>query len=238
MSFAVADYASVAADTLRNAQALIFDVDGTIAETEELHRHAFNEAFAAAGLDWNWGRQVYKRLLQVTGGKERISAFDLMRGQGHETLSSSQIRSLHEHKTSRYAELVRNGGCAFRPGVAELLERATRTGQRLAIATTTSRGNVDALLASLLQDRGLDLFEVIVAGDEVAYKKPAPDVYLAALGSLHLRPEVCVAIEDSANGLRSATLAGVPVIITKSLYFGDDSFDGALAVVDDLDRFF
>ena len=211
-------------------RALIFDVDGTLAETEELHRRAFNESFAAAGLPWVWDTVLYARLLAVTGGKERIRHY-IDSHAAHPQLSDSAIAALHADKTTRYAALVEQGGIVLRSGIARLLDDAACLGVRLAIATTTSRPNVDALLRVTL---GAQPFEVIAAGDEVAAKKPAPDVYLLALARLGLDPGACVALEDTLNGLRSARRAGLACLVTRSLYGGDGPFPGALCVVDQL----
>jgi HAD superfamily hydrolase (TIGR01509 family) len=220
-------------DMIARADALIFDVDGTLAETEEVHRQAFNDAFAQARLDWRWCRTVYRELLRVAGGKERIRAFDDMRPAGA-PLSDDRIAELHRIKTVRYAELIAAGGCALRPGVEAVLTSARERGQRLAIATTTSRGNVDALLSVALGPDWACRFDAIVAGDEVARKKPAPDVYLDVLARLRLSASDCIAFEDSGNGLVAASRAGIPVLITRSVYFRDDDFSGALLTVDDL----
>ena len=224
---------SGAAELIRNADALIFDVDGTLAETEELHRRAFNLAFARHGLDWQWDRTVYKDLLRVTGGKERIRAFHVRQWIAP-PLSDADIAELHRIKTAHYAELVDTGCCRLRPGVADLLALAKARGQRLAIASTTSHGNIDALLSQTLGPRWAAYFEAIVAGDDVRHKKPAPDVYLEILARLKLEPSDCVAVEDSANGLVAATLANIPVLITRSMYFRDDDFRDARFVLDDL----
>jgi len=218
---------------IANAEALIFDVDGTMAETEELHREAFNEAFVAAKLDWHWGRRVYKELLRVAGGKERIRAFDQMRRTGP-PVSDAAIARLHRVKTERFAALMADKGCPLRPGVRALLDAALGRGQRVAIATTTTRGNIDALLAPVLGGDWERSFAAVVAADDVARKKPAPDVYLEVLSQLDLPGASCVAIEDSGNGLIAARRAGIPVLITRSLYFQDDNFDDALEVLDDL----
>ena len=215
------------------ARALIFDVDGTLAETEEVHRQAFNAAFARAGLDWCWDQSVYKELLRITGGKERIRAFEGLRGE-KPLLSDNEISALHGTKTAIYAELIANGGCPLRPGIEDLLAAARRRGQILAIATTTSRGNIDALLTAELGKDWMELFAAIVAGDEVPRKKPAPDVYLEVLSRLGLPASQCVAIEDSSNGLVAASLAGIPVLISRSAYFQDDDFSDAFHVTDDL----
>ncbi|WP_166293964.1 MULTISPECIES: HAD family hydrolase [unclassified Bradyrhizobium] len=219
-------------DIIAGARALIFDVDGTLAETEEVHRRAFNEAFAEAGLDWFWDRVTYARLLRVAGGKERIHAFD--QRNAVPSLTFADIADLHRIKTARYAALIAAGGCPLRPGVRAFLGNARRRGQRLAIATTTSHGNIDALLSVALGLDWADLFEAIVAGDDVPRKKPAPDVYVEVLARLGLAPSDCIAIEDSGNGLVAASHAGIPVVITRSAYFGDDDFAEALLVVDDL----
>jgi len=220
-------------DRVVRAGALIFDVDGTLAETEEVHRQAFNAAFAQAGLNWCWSRMVYRELLRVTGGKERIRAFYDMRPAGT-PLSDGRIAELHRIKTARYAELIAAGGFVLRPGVEALLAGARERGQRLAIATTTSRSNIDALLSVVLGPAWTCRFDAIVAGDEVARKKPAPDVYLDVLAKLALPASECIAIEDSGNGLVAASRAGIPVLITRSVYSRDDDFSGALLTVDDL----
>lgn len=224
---------SGAAELIRGAAALIFDVDGTLAETEELHRQAFNHAFVRHGLDWQWDRAVYRDLLRVTGGKERMRAYHA-RLAAAPPLSDTDIAELHRIKTAHYAELVQTGCCPLRPGVAELLAEAKARGQRLAIATTTSHGNIDALLSRALGTRWAADFDAVVAGDDVQHKKPAPDVYLDVLARLRLHASDCVAIEDSGNGLIAATAARIPVLITRSMFFRDDDFSAARFVLDDL----
>ena len=208
-------------------QALIFDVDGTLAETEELHRRAFNAAFAAAGLAWSWDQALYTKLLEVTGGKERIRHYIDAYG-ARPLLDDDSIASLHRDKTARYTSLVESGDITLRPAAASLMEEARAAGIRLAIATTTSRPNVDALLRATQCEAD---FEVIAAGDEVRAKKPAPDIYVLALQRLGLAPAACVAIEDTLNGLRSAQGAGLACIITPSMYGGNGPFPGALHVL-------
>jgi HAD superfamily hydrolase (TIGR01509 family) len=218
---------------LAEATALIFDIDGTLAETEELHRTAFNEAFVQVGLDWHWGRRIYRDLLRVAGGKERIRAFDQMRRTGP-PLSDKAIVELHQVKTERFAALMAAASCPLRPGVHALLDAARARGQKLAIATTTTRINIDALLEKTLGARWEGLFAAVVAADDVPRKKPAPDAYVEALSQLDLPASACLAFEDSRNGLLSAVRAGIPCIVTRSRYFSDDDFTGALAVVDEL----
>ncbi|MGE3877272.1 MAG: HAD-IA family hydrolase [Parvibaculaceae bacterium] len=216
-------------------QALIFDVDGTLAETEEIHRAAFNAAFKAASLDWHWNRELYARLLKTTGGKERIARFIAMTEPAWPSSNAEAIISaLHSSKTAIYTEMLANGALGLRPGVFDLIKAASSEGVRLAIATTTSRPNVDMLLRVTLGSPGHDCFEVIAAGDSVPRKKPAPDIYLLALSELRLPAHACLAIEDSENGLRAASAASIPTLVVTSTYTRDENFDTAIAVVSEL----
>ena len=219
-----------------SSRAIIFDVDGTLAETEEGHRKAFNAAFRDAGLPWAWDQALYSKLLAVTGGKERIKYFvEDFGAEGAPTESLDEfIRDLHAKKTVAYTEIVKGGGLELRPGVREFISGAQNRGYRLAIATTTTPANIDALLAATLGDAGQGLFAVICAGDSVANKKPAPDVYLKVLDELKLPASRCVAIEDSRNGLLSACAAGITTIVTPCLYTRDESFDEAALVIETL----
>ena len=217
-------------------RAIIFDVDGTLAETEEGHREAFNIAFQEARLPWSWDQDMYGKLLAVTGGKERIRYFieDFgAEGAPDENLDAF-IRALHAKKTLAYTEIVKGGGLELRPGVRECIEEARKRGYRLALATTTTPANIDALLAATFGDAGQGLFDVICAGDSVPNKKPAPDVYLKALDELELPAASCVAIEDSRNGLLSACAAGIATIVTPCLYTRGENFAEAALVVDNL----
>lgn len=215
-------------------RALIFDVDGTLAETEEIHRAAFNDVFAADGLDWRWDVDLYRDLLRVTGGKERMRRYADMIG-AH--LDDARVARLHAAKNRVYGETVAAGACALRPGVAGLVRSARARGLQLAIATTTSRANVDALLPATFGADGPALFEAIVCGEDVVAKKPAPDAYLLALERLGLPADACLAFEDSRNGLQSALAAGLSVIVAPSLYTAHERFDGAARVLADLRGF-
>ena len=220
-------------------RAIIFDVDGTLAETEEAHRKAFNRAFAAAGLDWHWDQEIYRKLLAVTGGKERIRYFiEDFGGAGAPTDGLDEfIKNLHATKTEAYVDIVSGGELELRPGVRELIHEAREQDYRLAIATTTTPANIDALFSATLGDAGRELFEVICAGDSVPIKKPAPDVYIRALEGLALPAASCVAIEDSRNGLLSAVAAGIPTIVTPGIYTSGEDFGEAALVIDDLGHF-
>jgi HAD superfamily hydrolase (TIGR01509 family) len=218
-------------------QALIFDVDGTLAETErDGHRLAFNAAFKEAGLPWHWDVALYGELLAVTGGKERMTHF--ARQHAPELAArpdfANLVRKLHALKTDFYVQLVHAGRLPLRPGIGALLRAARAAGLRLAIATTTSPENVSALLRASLAPDAERWFEVIGAGDAVSAKKPAPDIYLWVLDRLGLPAAACLAIEDSVNGLRAARAAGLPTLVTEAQYTRDEDFLGALSILPDL----
>jgi HAD superfamily hydrolase (TIGR01509 family) len=218
-------------------RALLFDVDGTLADTErDGHRLAFNAAFREFGLDWEWDVPLYGKLLAITGGKERISHYigafrpDFKRPADFDDL----IAALHKAKTRHYTELLAEGGLPMRPGVARLLKEAREAGLRLAIATTTTPDNVTALLEHSLASDAASWFEVIAAGDIVPAKKPAPDIYLWTLEKMHLKAESCLAFEDSENGIRASRGAGLKTLVTVNDYTVDHDFRGAAAVLTDL----
>lgn len=218
-------------------QALLFDVDGTLADTErDGHRLAFNAAFDAYGLDWHWDVALYGKLLDVTGGKERIKYYveqfhpDYVRPADFAEL----VAELHRAKTGYYTEMLEQGKIPMRMGVKRLLHEAREAGLRLAIATTTTPENVTALLRySLAEDAG-DWFEVIAAGDIVPAKKPAPDIYVWAMQQLQLLPAACFAFEDSENGLRASRGAGLKTLVTINDYTRNQDFSQASAVLSDL----
>ncbi len=215
-------------------QAVIFDVDGTLAETErEGHRIAFNRAFAEFDLDWDWTPELYGELLSVTGGKERVRLYIETRALEHRARPDLDlwIARLYKRKSEIYSERVRSGAITLRAGVARLIGELQQAGIRLAIATTTAPSNIHSLISANLKKDMLELFEVIGAGDLLISKKPAPDVYQWVLQRLGLPPEACLAIEDSSIGLTAARAARLPTVITVSSYTADENFDGALTVL-------
>ncbi|WP_297527918.1 HAD family hydrolase [Thiohalobacter sp.] len=217
-------------------KALLFDVDGTLAETEEVHREAFNEAFRRAGLDWHWDQNRYRELLAVTGGKERIRHFIAESAPAMPQVEDLDafIAGLHAAKTEVYTERAGSGRMPLRPGVERLLREARDAGLRLAIATTTTLENVTSLLDATLGPEARDWFELIAAGGVVPAKKPAPDIYHYTLEHMQLDPAACLALEDSENGLQAALAAGIPTLVTESFYTEGQDFTGAAALLDQL----
>jgi HAD superfamily hydrolase (TIGR01509 family) len=212
-------------------EALIFDVDGTVAETEELHRRAFNLAFDLHEVELAWDACEYRRMLRVHGGKERV-ARALAELGGHRT--AEEIAAIHASKTRFYTLLLSSRGTEWRPGVRRLMDEAGRAGLRLALATTTTLANVEPLFAPVLGAGWRSRFATIVAGDMVRRKKPAPDVYVEALRRMQVPADRAVAFEDSAAGVESARTAGVAVIATPSTWLAGDDLSGAELVLDHL----
>lgn len=216
---------------------LIFDVDGTLADTERHgHRPAFNAAFREAKLDWEWSEDLYGELLAITGGKERMQFYlDQYRADFVQPPDiKSIIANLHVAKTRHFTQMLAQGTIPLRVGVRRLLDEARIAGIRLAIATTTTPANVDALLMNAFGSHAAAWFEIIAAGNDAKAKKPDPEIYRVVLDRLRVPASECIAIEDSANGVRSACGAGIKTLVTINDYTRNDDLTGAAVVVDSL----
>ena len=214
-------------------EAILWDVDGTLAETErDGHLVAFNQAFAACGLPWRWSTERYGELLRITGGRERI-LHDMARRSDAPALPGERealAGRIHGLKNRLYAQIVEAARLPLRAGVRELLEECREHGIRLAIATTTSRSNVQALLGAHFGDDWPRWFPVVVCGEDVRSKKPDPEVYQHALRELGIGPLQALAVEDSPGGAAAARAADVPVIVPLSRYFAEAAFEGVTAI--------
>ena len=219
-------------------KALVFDVDGTLADTESAHRAAFNQAFAAFGLDWQWDEALYTELLHISGGKERMLHYWRQQHSDMRELGSTALKDtinrLHELKTAAYEDAVQSGAVKLRPGVLALMDAARVDGLQLAIATTTSPVNIAALLRRSLGGDWRLNFCAIGDASTAPVKKPHPQVYLQMLEALQLPASACLAFEDSRNGLQASTAAGLATVVTPTHFTADHDFSGALCVLPDL----
>jgi HAD superfamily hydrolase (TIGR01509 family) len=219
-------------------RALVFDVDGTLADTERFHLLAFNEAFRSEGLPWHWDEALYTRLLEVSGGKERILHY-WKEVRGHVTdVDGAGVRDtierIHAAKTAIYEALVHDGAVPLRPGVLALMDEARAEGVQLAIATTTSPVNIAALLRRAIGPQWRLHLPVVCDASTAPVKKPHPQVYRQVLERLALPAAACLAFEDSGNGLRAATAAGLRTVITPTSFTRHHDFRAALRVLPDL----
>jgi len=217
---------------MADLKALIFDVDGTLANTEEAHRQAFNYSFKQAGLDWEWDVELYTKLLKVTGGKERIRHY--VEAFLKQEIDQDKVVALHLAKNDRYQSVVLDKQLPLRPGIKRIVEQARAQNMTLAIATTTSPGNVNNLIKACFGEDALDWFAIIAEGELVPIKKPKPDVYEYVLEHLNLEANECIALEDSYNGVVAATCINIPTLITSNNYTAEDDFTGAMIVLDSL----
>lgn len=217
-------------------KALIFDLDGTMADTEEAHRQAFNAAFLEHSLLWDWNRPQYTELLKISGGQERIAAYvdALQAPEDEKSKLRGLVGAIHRTKTRIYNELITEGHVPLRPGVARLVRAARAAGKQLAIASTTTAANVTQLITGALGEEAYHWFKAIVCGDHVAHKKPAPDIYQLVLSELRLPASECMAFEDSASGVKAARAVGLYTIVTPTLWTRQQDLAGANLFLYDL----
>ncbi len=217
-------------------KALIFDCDGVLAETErDGHRIAFNRTFAAKGYDLQWDVALYKELVKIGGGKERMKHFFERTSWPPGTRDpEALIKELHRLKTDYYTQIVESGELPLRPGVARLVDEAAEAGIKLAVCSTSNEKAVRTLIEKLLGPARKARFDVILAGDVVSKKKPDPEIYILVLDRLHLKPTECVVVEDNRNGLLAAKGAGMHCVVTTNGYTEDEDFREADLVVSEL----
>ena len=219
--------------------ALIFDCDGVLADTEQ-HGHlpAFNQTFRDFNVPEQWSVEEYGEKVKIGGGKERMRSIltpeiaDRL-GLADEAAANEAIRAWHKHKTAVYTKLVESGTMPARPGIARIVREAHDAGWTLAVASTSAEPAVRAVLTHAVGEELAQHFAVF-AGDIVAQKKPAADIYLLAVQALGVDPDDVIVVEDSANGLRAALGAGLRTVVTTSGYTRDEDFTGASLVVTSL----
>ena len=213
-------------------EALIFDCDGVLVDTErDGHRVGFNRAFAEFGIDAEWSVELYAKLLLVAGGKERMRAyfdeFGWPESADNEDAKDELIKALHVRKTAITAGLVSEGGLPLRPGITRIVDEAIGAGVRLGVCTTSNPKFIDAVLDLFGPERKA-AFDFVHAGDVVAKKKPAPDIYLLAARELGADPQACAVLEDSLNGVLAATRAGMHTLALVDPRWGFDPADFAV----------
>lgn len=210
-------------------QSVLFGSIGTLVETSEMQRRAFNEAFAEAGLDWHWDLGEYRSMLDASGGRDRVAAY--AEGRGEEV----EAAALHARKTDLFGEAMRRDGLALRPGVRDVIVWARQQGVPVGFATTTSAQNVDAILAALNGAVTRATFAFVGDADMVERPKPDPEIYRLALERLGVEAARCVAIEDTGVNLAAPVAAGIAAIAFPGANTMSHNFRSARAVVDELD---
>lgn len=206
--------------------ALLFGSIGTLSDTSELQREAFNEAFRTHGLDWTWDRKAYRDMLRSSGGKARIAA------QADAEGIDVDAGAIHDIKSALFQKMLDDGRAEARPGVRDALKRARDEGRKLGFVTTTDRANVDRLLAAL----GIapSTFDIVTSRDDATNGKPAPDIYELAARRLAVAPRDCLVVEDNSDGVRAALAAGMACIAWPNANTKGHDFTGAQMVKDSL----
>jgi HAD superfamily hydrolase (TIGR01509 family) len=221
--------------------ALIFDCDGTLADNERYgHLPAFNQAFREFGLPVQWSEEEYGRLLGIAGGKERMASLlspEFVRAAGLPAGRDAQLAEVarwHKRKTEIYVEMVSEGRMPPRAGVCRLIVEALDAGWTVAVASTAAGASVRAILDCVIGSELAARFSLVLDGERVPKKKPAPDIYIVALQRLGIDPAEALVIEDSRTGLLAAVAAGIRCVVATSSFTQDDDFSEAVLVVTSL----
>ncbi len=220
----------------KQLQALIFDCDGVLVDTErDGHRVAFNQAFAKKGLNIEWDVQLYGDLLKVAGGKERMRYyFNTHQWPDNITDKDGFIKELHQLKTDCFMQIIESSQLPLRPGVACLVDEAIADDITLVVCSTSNERAVTLVVERLLGAERRSHFAAILAGDVVSKKKPDPEIYNLAVHQLNLEPTQCVVVEDSRNGFLAAQAAGMHCIVTTNGYTEHEDFSKADLIVSEL----
>lgn len=221
-------------------KALIFDCDGVLGDTEQYgHLPAFNQMWKEMGVLWEWSVKDYGRKLKIGGGKERMSVLfhepEFLRAypEAPTTVEGQKemVAAWHKRKSAIYKEIINSGKIPPRSGVRRVSEEALSRGWTLAVASTSAPESVDAVLRHTMGEKTASRFALVLAGDCVKAKKPAPDIYLLAAEKLGAPPSQCVVVEDSSNGVEAAGGAGMKCVVTVSGYTREEDFSKAVIVL-------
>jgi HAD superfamily hydrolase (TIGR01509 family) len=209
--------------------AILFGSISTLADTSELQRQAFNEAFAASGLTWDWSHDDYVEMLGSNGGAQRIADYAASRGE------DVDAAAVHASKSEIFQKLLTTSSVSPRPGVVDTIEEAKRHDHKLGFVTTTSQGNIDALLSALQPHISAEMFDLIVNSESVPTPKPDAAAYRFALEQLGEQAGDAVAIEDNVGGVAAAKSAGLVCVAFPNQNTADADFSAADETVDALD---
>jgi HAD superfamily hydrolase (TIGR01509 family) len=216
-------------------KAIFWDQDGVIIDTEkDGHRVAFNKMFKEFGYDFEWDVDTYGKLLEISGGKERMRHYFIEKGimlEGIPEKDAELLLTLHKKKTAIFVEMIESGILPLRAGVKRLMQEAMDAGLRLGVCTTANERSANAIAKGMLGDINL---EFVLAGDVVSKKKPDPEIYLLALEKSGLSPDECIVIEDSRNGILAARSAGLRAVATTNIYTENEDLSVASIVVTSL----
>ncbi len=207
--------------------AILFGSIGTVAETSELQRQAFNLAFKAHGLNWHWAREPYRKLLVFSGGEQRIHAW----AKNLHMTTTIDAHAIHISKSEIYQRLLSESGLQPRAGVLDTIRAAQSQGVAVALVSATSPENVTQMIAALHPHLNANDFSLLTNSTLFKHRKPAPDAYIYALQMLGVSAADCIAIEDNADGLASALSAGIQCVAFPGENTADHDYSGAQQVV-------
>ncbi|AGI66800.1 protein CbbY [Octadecabacter antarcticus 307] len=203
-------------------RAILFGSIGTLVETSDIQRRAFNRAFAEAGLDWNWSIDTYKLLLKKSGGRNRIQDYAFQQG------INVDANILHQRKTEIFDAFMADGNVPLRLGIDNVIQFAKKNNIELAFVTSTSNANIDAVFSALSSQVTRDDFAFVGNDAMVTKPKPSPEIYTKALSDLGLKTQSCIAVEDTETSMQAALNAGIRCIAFPGAYAAAQDFSGAL----------
>jgi beta-phosphoglucomutase-like phosphatase (HAD superfamily) len=215
---------------LTKYKALLFGSIGTIVETSEIQRKSFNSAFKIAGLKWNWTKEIYKNLLNKSGGEERILRY------AKQTKSNVNSKNIRKLKTKIFNRYLKKNKLKLRPGVKEIIKYSKKNQIKLALVTSTTLDNINSIFFCLRENLNKRDFNFI--GNSTLVKKPKPSakIYKLALKKLKISPKECIAIEDTQESLNSAIKAKLKCFIFPGKFHRSKKFNGAFKEINKINK--